>query len=165
MPSALSKSLTKIAFDEFIDGIARQHTKLQLRNHFGRRDATFDKKTFHKDASESESDKIVRNILQEQPETVTIRRVTGNSEELFAVTFEAPDDVTIGELLAAIEADQGVVVDGKKARLCLFKSSESDLIFVNRVVLPEPPKEPKPRTISRTGRQLRAKPKTRTRKG
>lgn len=144
MPN-LSATEAARQFATFIEGIARQHTRVKFRNHFGL-GRGIEAKVIQKDAISAERDKVARNLLQEQPEKVEVIRFAGTRHELVAERLEAPDTSTLADLLSE-DAEQGLIITGTKAKLFVYSNPAENLIAVTRETfeLPKPPPKPQPK--------------------
>ena len=153
------------AFSAYVEGIARQHTRVKFRNHFGL-GRGIDAKTIQKDAIAVEKDKVVRNLLQEQPETLQVLRFAGTRHELQMERLESSDGSTLGDLLSE-DKEQGLIITGTKAKLFVYSDPAQNLIAVTRETFepPKPPPKPQPKYKPRKKATARPEPKISQRPG
>ena len=159
----LSSTEARSAFDQLVNGIARQHTRTKFRNHFGNGEGLLDAKIFARATILAERDKPVSNLLQEQPETVRATLFTSQEKLLSAVSQTEPSSITLQELLSGTAIEKGLIVRGRRADLFVYVDPRTDSIYLHRVVsekeekaaTPIPPKK-----ISRKYRTKLAKPST-----
>lgn len=124
-------------FDEYVVGISRQHTRTRFRNHFGNGRLGFDARTFAKGTILAAKDKPVKNLLQESPDSVRVTRISGSEQERQVEKQTSPSDVLIGALLKDAEVEQGLIVDGHKAKLFVYFDPTAEELFVVRETHPE----------------------------
>ncbi len=141
------------AFEEVVRGLAKQHLRLRFRRSFGTGEL-MDATTMIKAAVVAPSDRPVTNLLHEVPEGLTVTRLTGNVDALEGEVLETPSSVTIGEILAAADVEQALIVMGRKARLLAYFDPTESHVYVARetVVIPVEPK-PKLRPAPRARRK------------
>lgn len=153
------------AFAAYVEGIARQHTRVKFRNHFGL-GRGIDAKVIQKDAISADRDKVVRNLLQEQPESLKVVRFTGTRHELQTERLESPDGSTLADLLSE-DQEQGLIITGTKAKLFVYSHPAESLIAVTRETfeLPKPPPKPEPKYKPRKKAVARPEPKISQRPG
>jgi len=101
-----------------------------------------------------ERDKPTTNLLQEVPEKFTCIRLSGTAEALEGESWTATVAGSVGELFSPDEVEQGLIVQGRKAKLYAYADPTEPSVNVLRTVVELPPVEkPAPKKLSRSKRR------------
>jgi hypothetical protein len=164
MPRKLSAGEARATFEELVKELPKQHLRLQFRKRFGTGEL-LDPKMLKKAAVVAPREKPVSNLLQEVPAQVLCRRLVGNAEEIRGDEWETKPDAQIGHLFSPEEVEQGLVVQGRRARLFVYADPTEATVYVLRVATEvfgeeEPkPKAPPPKLSRRQAARKAGKTK------
>ena len=161
----LTVAQARAMFDELATELPKQHLRLQFRKRFGTGEllnATMLKKA----VTAAEREKPISNLLQELPEKLVCTRLTGAAEDTRAETWTATPDGTIGSLFSTDEVEQGLIVQGRKARLYAYSDPTEGTVLVLRKATElfgeEPKKRVAPKPISRSRKKAASQKRERS---
>lgn len=144
-------------FDLLVQGLAKQHLRLQFRKRFGSGEL-LDGAMFIKGTAHAPLEKPVANLLHETPEEFVVTRFAGTGEALVAEAWTTDGTITLRDLISGTEVEQAFVVEGRRARLHAYFDPTDEAMYAARESLPAeaPAPKPKPPRRSRTARNPRA---------
>lgn len=157
----LNSAKTKETFDQWVEGLSKQHLRLKFKRRFGTGEL-LDRDQFNRQVVVTAKDKLATNLLHELPPHITVTRITGSAENLTAVSWRAEADASIQSLLLEEEIEQALVIHGKVAKAFVYSDPTEETVVSSYVTVPAPEPVAKPkRPVSR--RQLAARGRTRRR--
>lgn len=174
MPRKLSLGEARATFEELVKELPRQHLRLQFRKRFGTGEL-LDPKMLKKATVLASREKPVGNLLQEVPDKVLCRRLVGTADEVTGDEWETSADAKIAHLFSPEEVEQGLILQGRRARLFIYGDPTQENVYVYRVItelfgeeapkIKEPPKLSRRRAAAKAGKLKNGgKPKGRKRR-
>lgn len=161
MSRTLSGAEARVAFEELATALPKQHLRLQFRKRFGGGEV-IDPKVFKRGTAEIALNRAVANLLQEVPEKLVCTRITGTAAEPQGQEWTAPADGNIGTLIGEIGGEQGLMVQGRKARLYIYVPNAVETVNVLRITTElfgeekKPPAKPSRKVRANAGKPGRA---------
>lgn len=143
MPRLLSGAEARLAFDDLAQALPKQHLRLPFRKRFGTGEL-IQPDLLKKGIVVAPRDRPVTNLLQEVPDALHVTRIVGAVDNLQAVTWSTGPAAPIGDLLSPEEVEQGLIVQGRKAKVYVYSDPTEDAVYSFRVSITEPVVERKP---------------------